>query len=158
MKIVKELIPYVIIVIIVVLLRTFIITPVRVDGDSMYPTLKDGEILILEKYSDNYKRNDIVVVTYNGEKLIKRIIALPGETISYLDNVLYINEKPTTDVVEDFTSDFYGITLKENEYFVLGDNRTVSKDSRTIGPINKDDIIGKTRLRIFPLDKINIVK
>ena len=72
MKIVKELIPYVIIVIIVVLLRTFIITPVRVDGDSMNPTLIDGEIMLLNKFDKTYNRFDIVVVNYGDTKLIKR--------------------------------------------------------------------------------------
>ena len=69
MKIIKELVPYVIIVLVVVLFRTFIITPVRVNGDSMNQTLKDGEILLLEKYDKKFKRFDIVVLKYNDEKL-----------------------------------------------------------------------------------------
>ena len=90
---IKELIPYVIIIVVVVLIRSFIITPVQVDGNSMYPTLKDNEILLLKKYDKKYKRFDIVVLNYNNSKLIKRIIGLPGEHIEYKDNKLYIDGK-----------------------------------------------------------------
>ena len=88
----KELIPYVLIVIGVVLLRTFIITPIKVNGSSMYDTLKGNEICILNKLG-NLDRFDIIVTHYDGERLIKRIIAMPGETIAVENGYIYINDK-----------------------------------------------------------------
>ena len=79
MKKIKELIPYILIISLVILIRTFIITPVRVDGPSMEDTLENGDILLLQKFNNNYQRFDIVVLNYNNEKLVKRIIGLPGE-------------------------------------------------------------------------------
>ena len=102
MKLLKELIPYVIIILVVVLIRTFIVTPVQVEGHSMVPTLQDNQILLLKKYQKNYKRFDIVVIDDGDEKLIKRIIGLPGETLEVKNNKLYINGKY---VKEDFEHD-----------------------------------------------------
>ncbi len=168
-KIIKELIPYIIIIFVVILIRTFIITPVQVDGTSMFPTLKNNEILILKKYDKNYKRFDIVVLKYNGEKLIKRIIGLPGEYVKYENNKLYINDK---EVKEDFkrnsdTEDFNisvffkdgeEIRIPDNYYFVLGDNRGNSTDSRIIGFIDREDIEGTVGFALFPLDKFGKIK
>ena len=105
-KIIKELYPYVIIIVVVVLFRTFIATPVRVDGDSMKDTLHNNDILILNKLDNSYERFDVVVVNYNNSKLVKRVIGLPGENISYKNNELYINDKKTEDVATIRTSDF----------------------------------------------------
>lgn len=168
MKIIKELIPYVVIIVTVVLIRTFIITPVQVDGLSMYPTLKDNEILLLKKYDKNYKRFDIVVLKYKNDKLIKRIIGLPGETVKFSDNKLYINDKI---VEENFskntdTDDFdiksllseNETTIPENTYFVMGDNRDNSTDSRIIGFIKKSDIEGTVDFALFPFNKFGKIK
>ena len=164
MKIIKELVPYVIIVFVVVLLRAFIITPVRVNGDSMNQTLKDGEILLLEKYDKNFERFDIVVLKYNDEKLVKRIIGMPGENVQYLNNILYINGEKVSE--EFLTEETYDFDLKvlgydkipENYYFVVGDNRSNSLDSRLIGLISKEDIEGKAIFRIFPFNKFGNIK
>lgn len=161
-KIIKELYPYVIIIIAVVLFRTFIATPVRVDGDSMNSTLKDKEIVILNKLDKSIERFDIVIIDFDGYKLVKRVIALPGESIKYEDNNLYINDKIMEDIRLARTADFnlseiYNITeIPEDYYFVMGDNRNNSSDSRDyrIGLIHKDEIIGTTSFRIFPLNKI----
>ena len=164
MKIIKELVPYVIIVLVVILLRTFIITPVRVNGDSMNQTLKDGEILLLEKYDKKFKRFDIVVLKYNDEKLVKRIIGMPGESVQYRNNILYINgEKVSEDFLTEETYDFDLNVLgydeiPENYYFVVGDNRSNSLDSRLIGLISKEDIEGKAIFRIFPFNKFGSIK
>ena len=165
-KILKELYPYVIIVVVVVLFRTFIATPVRVDGSSMDSTLKDGDILILNKLNNSYERFDVVVVevTIDGRKskLVKRIIGLPGENIKYKDNELYINNKVVEDVAIERTSDFtleeiYNVdSIPEDYYFVMGDNRNNSRDSRdyTVGLIKSENIIGTTTIRLFPFNKI----
>jgi len=168
MNFIKELIPYVVIVLIVVLIRTFIVTPVRVDGQSMDNTLKDGQILILNKLDNNYKRFDIVVIEINGKKIVKRIIALPGENIEYKDNVLYIDGEKLEDVSEFRTTDFtleelYNIEkIPKGYYFVMGDNRSYSSDSHnspdTIGLIKKSQIVGTASVRIWPLNKIGKVK
>ena len=164
MKIIKELVPYVIIVLVVILLRTFIITPVRVNGDSMNQTLKDGEILLLEKYDKKFKRFDIVVLKYNDEKLVKRIIGMPGESVQYRNNILYINgekvsEEFLTEETYDFDLNVLGYDkIPENYYFVVGDNRSNSLDSRLIGLISKEDIEGKAIFRIFPFNKFGSIK
>ena len=158
MKIIKELVPYVLIVIFVVLLRTFIITPVRVDGASMDNTLKDGQVLLLYKLA-KVNRYDIVVVDEENidEVIIKRVYGMPGDTIEINHNSIYINGK----VIDDQygvgkTSDYAEITLKGDEYFVLGDNRAVSIDSRRLGPIPRKDILGKAKLVIFPFNRFGI--
>ena len=165
-KIIKEIYSYVIIVVVVVLFRTFIATPVRVDGSSMDSTLKNGDILILNKLDKKYDRFDVVVVniTIDGHKskLVKRIIGLPGESIEYKDNELYINGKIIEDISTERTNNFsledlYNLEkLPSDCYFVMGDNRNGSRDSRdyTVGIIKKEDIVGTTTIRLFPFNKI----
>ena len=165
-KLINELYPYVIIVVVVVLFRTYIATPVRVDGDSMKDTLHNNDILILNKLDKSYKRFDIVVVKYNNTKLVKRIIGLPGENISYKDNELYINNKKYKDIETSRTNDYtleelYALEkIPDNYYFVMGDNRGNSLDSRDyrVGLIKKEDIVGVTIFRLFPFHKIGAVK
>ena len=153
MKILKEIIPYVIVVIVVILIRTFLVTPIRVNGSSMYPTLKDKEIMILNKIGktvNGIDRFDIVVLK-EDDYLIKRVIALPGEKISCQHGNVYINGKKLKDKYgSGLTSDFEPIEVPKNSYFVMGDNRENSKDSRYIGPINKNEIKGKTSFILFP--------
>ena len=169
MKIIKELIPYVFIILVVVLIRTFIVTPVIVSGSSMDPTLKNGEILILNKLAKKYNRDDIVVidVKVNGkkERIVKRIIGLPGETVKYDNNILYINGQRTHDDFRMKTRD-YDLSkytdydkIPEGYYFVLGDNRTNSLDSRDpqIGLVKKSQILGKPIFRIWPINKIGTI-
>ena len=161
MKFLKDISPYVVIIITVILFRSYIITPVRVNGESMDNTLKNGQILILNKVSSNYKRFDIVVIKYGNERIIKRIIGLPGEDIKYEDNKLFVNGNY---IDENFShSETYNFNLSDitterkipdGYYLVLGDNRLKSYDSREIGLIKKTDIEGKTGIRIFPFNKI----
>ena len=166
-KIIKEAIPYIIVVIVVILIRSFIITPAIVDGNSMKPTLQDNNIIILNKldYSLNdIKRFDIVVVNYNDDKLVKRIIGLPGEHIEYKDNNLYVNgnlieERFNHTLTNDFKLETIGyLSIPGDKYLVVGDNRNNSLDSRIIGLIEKKDILGSSNIRIFPLSKIGKVK
>lgn len=162
-KIVKEIIPYIIIIIVVVLIRTFLFTPVVVVGDSMVPTLENKQILLLDKITYRFKeikRFDIVVIDTGKSEIIKRIIGLPGETVEYKDNLLYINGEVIESIYNFDTQDFTMESITESElipedkYLVLGDNRLVSSDSRIIGLIDKKDILGKTSFSIWPIKKI----
>lgn len=161
---IKELIPYAVIILVVFIIRTFIITPVIVVGDSMVPTLENKQLLLLNKI--NYRLNEIQrydVVVINLEKqdeIIKRVIGLPGETIEYRNNTLYINGHEVESEYDFDTDDF---TLKsicncdkipDNKYLVLGDNRKVSADSRIIGLIDKKDIKGNVNISLWPMKKI----
>ena len=158
----KELIVYISIILVIVLIRTFIVTPVRVNGTSMHPTLKDGEIMILNKIDyvfNDIERFDIVVVKTDHNKLIKRIIGLPGETLKYENNTLYINGREIDEpYLKESTGDFNIEELKYKKlpndcYFVMGDNRDNSNDSRLLGCISKKDIEGSSSLVIYPFEK-----
>lgn len=163
MKLIKEISIYVMIIVVVVLIRTFIITPAIVQGESMVPTLKNGQVLILKKYDKKIERFDIVVIDYQDIRLVKRVIGFPGEHVKYFDNKLYINDKKYD---EEFyngeTSDFdletigYNI-IPDNYYFVMGDNRDNSQDSRIIGLIHIDDIIGSTNFSLFPFNRFGLI-
>lgn len=160
-KFFKENYSYILIIILILLIRTYLVTPIRVNGTSMYPTLKQNEIMILNKIGlkSGINRFDIVVVKTENTRIIKRVIGLPGESVMYEDGKLYINGKYVEDEYSlSKTKDFDNIVLKEDEYFVLGDNREVSKDSRIIGPVKEEQILGKTRLVIFPFTKIRMEK
>jgi signal peptidase I len=163
MKKYKDLIIYIAIIVGVILFRIYIATPVIVSGLSMNPTLKDGNILILNKTDKNYSYGDIVVIKYKNEELIKRVIGVPGDTVSYKDGLLYINGTQKDDNYASITSDFDLSKLgydkiPDNYYLVLGDNRTLSLDSRYLGLFKKDDILGTISFRIYPLDKIGSIK
>lgn len=166
-KIINELLPYIIIIVVVILIRTYIITPVIVSGDSMKPNLNNNELLLVRKIGYNessIKRFDIVVINGEDEEIIKRIIGLPGEHISYKNNKLYVNDEVEQ---ENFTfrdtSDFNleeictCSTIPEGKYLVLGDNRPISKDSRMIGLIDEKDIVGKAIYRIWPISKFGSI-
>jgi signal peptidase I len=153
---IKEFLPYFIIILVVVLIKTFVVSPIRVNGASMDPTLNDKDIMLLDEISYRFsdiERFDIVVVKEEDEYLIKRVIGLPGETVEYKNDKLYIDGKY---VKEDFkhkeTFDF-STTLGKDEYFIMGDNRTNSTDSRVFGPISRDKIMGKTSLTILPISR-----
>lgn len=158
-KFIKELIPYVIIFIAVVLIRTYLFTPIIVSGPSMQPTLDGGELMILNKRDTKYERFDIVVVDTGSEDIIKRIIAMPGESISCEDGIIYVNgRKQEESYSKGITFSFDRVVLKDDEYFVMGDNREDSMDSRHIGPIKKDFIKGTTSLVLFPFNKLGNIE
>lgn len=160
MKKLKELMPYIIIVVVVLLVRSFIVTPGLVNGSSMEPTLHNNELVLINKIGLNkgIDRYDIVVVKYENSTIIKRVIGLPYETVEYINDTLYIDgEEVGTKVDFEYTKDFK-LTAGKNEYIVLGDNRNISKDSRIIGPVKERDIIGKVDLVLFPFSKFGKVK
>ena len=159
-KILKEIVPYILIIIVVLAIKRFVVSPIKVNGASMFTTLKDGDMMILNEtsyYFKDIKRFDIVVVDTKEELIIKRVIGLPGETISYQDKQLYINGKKVEDkYAYGITDDFDPVTLKD-EYFVMGDNRQNSLDSRYLGPFKKKYIRGKTNFIILPFDRMGKV-
>ena len=155
-SIIKEYGLYVITIILVLLVKKFVVSPIKVNGTSMMTTLHDGDIMILNIIGyrfDKINRFDIVVVDEGNEYLIKRVIGLPGEELEYKDNQLYINGKKVKDNYGSQVTEDFKVKVKKNSYFVLGDNRTNSLDSRHFGAFKKDRIIGKTSLIIFPFNR-----
>ena len=151
---------------------TFIGQRTIVDGPSMEPTLESGDNLIVDKLTYRFsepKRFDIIVFPHQKhEYYIKRIIGLPGETVYISENGdIYINEQKLEEnygkeVIKDSNRGRAAetIVLGEDEYFVLGDNRNHSSDSRfaDVGNIKRKNIIGKAWVRIFPFNKFGLIK
>lgn len=167
-----------------VFIVVFLVQRDDVYGSSMQPTLTQGDILFTQKlstYFDTFKRGDIVVLDGSNmegytkkEYLIKRVVGLPGETIRIADGNVYIKPADSTEfyllqenylpegtktiVMDDGKSKGYDeITLGENEYYCMGDNRPVSNDSRNLGPFTADRIIAVAVIRVFPLTEIKIL-
>lgn len=155
----KEITMFLLLVILVILFRLYILTPAVINGESMMPTLHNGDIVFLNKYARTINRFDIIVHDYGETKLVKRAIGLPGEHIAYRNSVLYVNNQVVTEPLTFQTANFdlkelgYDI-IPEGYYFVLGDNRNFSQDSRMIGLIPIENILGRTSYRFYPFDKI----
>lgn len=155
------------------LLRHFVIQRTLVDGHSMESSLNDKDQLWIDKISYRIKtpkRFDIIVFPYKYDKetyYIKRIIGLPGESVRIQGNTIYINGEPLEENFgkEAMDEDTEGIAkeeilLSEDEYFVLGDNRNHSTDSRSedVGPVKRTEIIGRAFFRIWPLDSFGFLE
>lgn len=155
-KFIKEYVPYIVIIILVILVKRYVVSPVKVNGTSMMNTLHNGDIMILNStayYFNDIERFDIVVIDEGDEYIIKRVIGLPGEVVEYRENQLYINNKLVKcNYTDEPTADFK-YKVGKDSYFVLGDNRTNSMDSRVFGAFKKNKIIGKTKLTIFPFNR-----
>ena len=130
----------------------------------MENTYKNGDVVFAEKISKYYRieRFDVVIIKIKGMTIVKRIIGLPNEAIMVIDGKIYIDGIELTETNDNYT-DYGGIAaepfyLSDNEYFVLGDNRNESYDSREIGAVYKHQIIGKTIFRFFPFDRIGGVE
>lgn len=174
-SVLRELFGWVIYLIVIVGLTFLIITFVgqrtRVSGHSMETTLQDGDNLIVDKISYRFRdpnRYEIIVFPFAYEKhtyYIKRIIGMPGETIQIVDGEVWVDGQPLgedygLEATENPGIAVDPITLGEDEYFVMGDNRNHSSDSRdpSVGVLNRDDLIGKAWIRIWPLNKFGVIK
>ncbi len=155
----------------------FVVIPVRIDGISMENTLHDQSIAMINAIGvseENIHRFDVVVIYSEAlkEKIIKRVIGMPGDTVEFKDDILYINnqqmnqdfldqdfvdESKITYNAQNFTDDFK-VTVSDEEYFVMGDNRLRSTDSRDLGTFRINDIIGVKGLVIFPFDEIQWIQ
>ncbi|MCI5495009.1 MAG: signal peptidase I [Roseburia sp.] len=153
----------VIAIVIALIITNFVASHTKVEGNSMESTLENGDDIIVEKFSyltNNPERYDIIVFRESESvNYIKRVIALPGETIQITEGKIYINERAIFDAYGNAKMEDGGIAKKpiklgQDEYFVLGDNRNASKDSRdkAVGVIKRDQIIGKAWLRVLPFD------
>lgn len=178
---------FVVSAIVILLFVNFVAHPVRVDGRSMYPTLKDGEFGFTNVGGvllNGVERGDIVVVTMEEEEQkthwVKRVIGLPGDTVSCVNDVVYINGKvldETKYIAPDYrqslvdkfgyfnkvpnadntnVEDFEEVKLGDDEYYVMGDNRPYSKDSRYVGPVKKSQIFAKKMLVLLPISDIGV--
>ena len=156
---------------IVIPLRLFIAEPFIVSGDSMVPTFKNGQYLIVDELSYNFgniDRGDVVVFRYPKDPkkyFIKRMIGLPGETITINNKGVIITNSAHPEgfmLTEPYISSAppeqksIKVTLAEDEYYVLGDNRPFSSDSRVWGVVPKEDLVGRAIIRLFPLNLISI--
>lgn len=178
---------FVVSAIVILLFVNFVAHPVRVDGRSMYPTLKDGEFGFTNVGGvllNGVKRGDIVVVTMEekGQKThwVKRVIGMPGDTISCVNDIVFINGKVLDETqyidpdyrqscVDQFgyfnkvpnadntdVQDFEEVKLGDDEYYVMGDNRPYSKDSRYVGPVKKSQLLAKKMLVLLPISDIGV--
>ena len=178
---------FVVSAIVILMFVTFVAHPVRVDGRSMYPTLKDGEFGFTNVGGvlfNGVERGDIVVVTMeeNGQKThwVKRVIGMPGDTVSCVNDIVFINGKVLDETqyidpdyrqscVDKFgyfnkvpnadntdVQDFEEVKLGDDEYYVMGDNRPYSKDSRYVGPVKKSQLFAKKMLVLLPISDIGV--
>ncbi len=153
------------------LIASFIISHTRIPTESMQSTIAPGDHLIVNRlpyYYRNPLRGEIAVFIFEGDYLIKRVIGLPGDEIDIINNTLYVNGEAINEssyLQEGIKTYLYSNSVidfpykvPDGYYFMLGDNRINSKDSRVFGPIPRASIIAKAGLRIFPLKRIGVVE
>lgn len=150
-------------------IRQFLYTSVTVSGESMEPTINHDERIIVTKFQSIHRFD--IIIFYSAQfddRFIKRVIGLPGDEVEMKDDQLYINghlfEEPYVDALkaskhrgERLTENFK-LTVPEGEYFVLGDNRKNSRDSRQMGPVHEKYLVGKATFRIYPFDTVGMLK
>jgi signal peptidase I len=163
-RVLKEIpILFVLAIVIVLLIRFFVAQPFIVDGESMHPTFENGDYLIVDELTYHFEspqRGDVIVFRYPGDPkifYIKRIIGLPGETVHINSGLVSITKTNGTTItlnepyaVENDATYTLNTTLGSDQYFVMGDNRPESSDSRVWGPLPRANIIGRVFLRILP--------
>ena len=165
-----ELVKFALIALVIVLpFRLFIAQPFIVSGASMHPTFENGDYLIVDEISYRFEepqRGDVVIFKYPNDPskfFIKRIVGLPNETLHITNSQVYITSDmyPESVVIDEPyidvpTSTHAPVTLSDTEYFVLGDNRAQSSDSRIWGPLDRDLIIGRAFLRLLPVSEADL--
>ncbi|GFH42814.1 signal peptidase I [Lactococcus hodotermopsidis] len=198
MKFLKEWGPFALFIAIILLLRVYVWQPVLVDGHSMDPTLADKERLIIVKTA-KIQRFDIVVAkeydeTEKKEKnIVKRVIGMPGDTITFNNDILLINGKATPEpYLEEYQKKFaedrlqktytyntffqrlaqdasaftisatgetkFTVTVPKGQYYLMGDDRIISNDSRRVGTFAKKELVGEAKFRMWPFKKIGVLK
>lgn len=170
-EILKNILELVLVAVVTYVVFTYVVKPVRIEGSSMMNTVADKDMALMDAIGlsqNGVERFDVVIVDCEAlnETLIKRVIGLPGETIEYKNDRLYVNGEYVKEDFLDpefmeaskdtynslyFTHDF-SVTLGQGEYFIMGDNRLNSKDSRVLGAFSLDDFLGKNGFVIFPFD------
>lgn len=173
-RILYEIMDWLLYIVIVIVVTTLMVNYVaqrtQVSGSSMEPMLQDGDNLIVDKLSYRFKepeRFDIIVFPYKYEEntyYIKRIIGLPGEVIQIVDHEILINGEVLDESYGSEPMDYPGIAIEKiilgaDEYFVLGDNRNNSSDSRdpSVGVLTREDLLGRAWVRIWPLNSIGVI-
>jgi signal peptidase I len=157
-----------ILLVIAIFIINFSFQVVTVDGESMFPTLHSNDKLVIERLSyriTSTKRNDIIVIRYHAdirERIIKRVIAVSGDSVKISDNILYINGETINEYYKNvgFTRDFDEAQVPSDAVFVLGDNRNFSRDSRSsdIGFVKLNLIEGKAVIRLYPFNKMGRIR
>lgn len=150
----------VIVLVVTLIIRTFFFTMIHVDGNSMTETLLNGDrlaVTLLDMRINGPQRGDVVICTYpDADHLcVKRVIGLPGETLEIRDGITYIDGEPLEEgyIVHTPWQDYGPITVEADHYFVMGDNRPVSKDSRSVGTLERSAIHGKAQMILWPFDR-----
>ncbi len=166
-----ELLRFAILALLIVIpIRTFIAQPFIVSGSSMFPTFQDGNYLIVDQLSYRFEdpdRGDVIVFRYPKDTkkfFIKRIIGLPNETLEIKGSVINIKNNDRLDgfdlnepYVKNLSYNNMSVTLGPNEYFMMGDNRSASSDSRSWGTVKRNLIIGKTLVRLLPISDLDLL-
>lgn len=154
-------------IILAFLLRSYVFSTSIVEGESMYPALDHGERIIFNKFVylvSEPKRGDIIIIQQGDKNYVKRIIGLPNETIELKNKALLINNiVQTNQFVDEYeilsTGEFGPLTIPDQNYFVLGDNRAISKDSRNgLGLIHRKEIIGRSEVIIYPFKNLALTR
>ena len=151
----KNLIDFLFCLLLTAIVCVYLVQPIIVEGNSMYPNLKSGDFGVTSKMFkiESINRFDLVVLKIDGKNIIKRVIGLPGEDVNYIDSKLYIDN---VCIEENFTAakteNLY-LHVPEGEFFCLGDNRTDSLDSRYYGTFKAEQIIGKDIVILFPFKR-----
>lgn len=164
MKLIKEyLLPLAVATSLIVLFQTFLFEPFNVDGYSMYPTLEDGDRMLINKMEEEYSHEDIIVFKRHiNDHLVKRVIGVEGDKIQIVNGAVYRNKEllketyiETSDPAFDYLNE---VTVPQGYLFVMGDNRKYSSDSREIGFINTYSVVGKVDYLFWPFDKIGALQ
>jgi signal peptidase I len=162
---IKDTLKYILFIIVVLIVAIYVIGLQQIVGDSMSPTLLNQEVVLIDKLTPNFlklKRGDIISFYHSDSKyLVKRVIGLPGEYVEIKDNKIYIDNQIIEDYISDFNINDFKLEdigydkIPDNMYFVMGDNRENSLDSRDyrVGLIQKNYIIGKKLIRLWPIIK-----